>query len=147
MSKGRLVECTDLARPEAFSGLDTVAVSSFDMLSTLQSHKTVGVIASGQQIYATDASTYVSTTDWGRDGSPAKTSMHKFVTARSGASTYKGSGEVPGTLLNQYAMSEYNGVLRVASTVSERRGWVNSRQITEGLVTTLHEQGLSLIHI
>ena len=37
-------------------------------------------------------------------------------------------------------MSEYNGVLRVASTVSERRGWVNSRQSTEGLVTTLHEQ-------
>ena len=30
--------------------------------------------------------------------------------------------------------------MRVASTISERRGWVNSRQTTEGLVTTLHEQ-------
>ena len=144
VSKGRLVECANLARPETFSGLDTVAVSSFDMGSALQSRKTVGVIAGGQQIYATDTSTYVSTTDWSRDGSPAKTSLHKFVTAPSGASTYKGSGEVPGTLLNQYAMSEYDGVLRVASTVSERRGWVNSRQITEGLVTTLHEQGGAL---
>ncbi len=37
-------------------------------------------------------------------------------------------------------MSEYDGVLRVASTVSERRGWVNARQVTEGMVTTLHEQ-------
>ena len=55
-------------------------------------------------------------------------------------SHYKGSGEVPGTLLNQYAMSEYQGVLRVASTFSERRGWANSRQVTEGLVTTLQEQ-------
>ena len=140
VSKGRLVDCADLARPEAFSGLDTVAVSSFDMGSALQSRKTVGVIAGGQQIYATNTSTYVSTTEWSRDGSPATTSLHKFVTATSGASTYKGSGEVPGTLLNQYAMSEYDGVLRVASTVSERRGWVNSRQITEGVVTTLHEQ-------
>jgi uncharacterized secreted protein with C-terminal beta-propeller domain len=144
VSKGRLVECANLARPERFSGLDTVAVSSFDMVSALQSRVTVGVIAGGQQIYATDMSTYVSTTDWSRDGSPARTSLHKFVTAQSGASTYKGSGEVPGTLLNQYAMSEYNGVLRVASTVSERRGWVNSRQITGGLVTTLHEQGGAL---
>jgi uncharacterized secreted protein with C-terminal beta-propeller domain len=144
VSKGRLVECADLARPETFSGLDTVAVSSFDMVSALQSRKTVGVIAGGQQIYATDASTYVSTTDWSRDGSPAKTSMHKFVTGQSGAGTYKGSGEVPGTLLNQYAMSEYKGVLRVASTVSERRGWVNPRQLTEGVVTTLHEQGGAL---
>ena len=140
VTKGRLVECANLARPETFSGLDTVAVSSFDMGSALQARKTVGVIAGGQQIYATDTSTYVSTTDWSRDGSPAKTSLHKFVTAQSGASTYKGSGDVPGTLLNQYAMSEYDGVLRVASTVSERRGWANSRQMTEGLVTTLHEQ-------
>jgi uncharacterized secreted protein with C-terminal beta-propeller domain len=144
VGKGRLVECANLARPETFSGLDTVAVSSFDMGSSLQSRKTVGVIAGGQQIYATDTSTYVSTTDWSRDGSVAKTSLHKFVTEPSGATTYKGSGEIPGTLLNQYAMSEYNGVLRVASTVSERRGWVNSRQTTEGLVTTLHEQGGAL---
>jgi uncharacterized secreted protein with C-terminal beta-propeller domain len=140
VSKGRLVDCANLARPEAFSGLDTVALSSFDMGSALQSRETVGVIAGGQQIYATESSTYVSTTEWSRDGSPAKTSVHKFVTAQSGASTYKGSGEVPGTLLNQYAMSEYKGVLRVASTVSERWGWVNSRQTTEGLVTTLQEK-------
>jgi uncharacterized secreted protein with C-terminal beta-propeller domain len=140
VSKGRLVECADLAHPETFSGLDTVAVSSFDMGSALQSRKTVGVIAGGQQIYATDTSTYVSTTDWSRDGSAEKTSLHKFDIAQSGASAYKGSGEVPGSLLNQYAMSEYEGVLRVASTVSERRGWVNSRQTTEGVVTTLHEQ-------
>jgi hypothetical protein len=144
VSKGRLVECANLARPETFSGLDTVAVSSFDMESALQSRKTVGVIAGGQQIYATDKSTYVSTTDWSADGSAATTSLHKFVTAPSGGSTYKGSGEVPGTLLNQYAMSEYNDVLRVASTVSERRGWTNSRQITEGLVTTFSEQGGAL---
>jgi uncharacterized secreted protein with C-terminal beta-propeller domain len=140
VSDGRLVECANLAHPETFSGLDTVAVSSFDMGSALQSRKTVGVIAGGQQIYATGTSTYVSTTDWSRDGSPAKTSLHKFVTEPSGASTYQGSGEVPGTLLNQYAMSEYDGVLRVASTISERRGWVDSRETTEGLVTTLHEQ-------
>ena len=140
VSKGRLVECPDLARPEKFSGLDTVAVSSFDMASALQSRMAVGVIAGGQQVYASNTSIYVSTTDWSLDGSPALTSLHKFVTAQSGSSAYKGSGEVPGTLLNQYAMSEYEGVLRVASTVSVRRGWVNTREITEGVVTTLHEQ-------
>jgi hypothetical protein len=144
VSEGRLVECANLAHPEAFSGIDTVAMSSFDMGSALQSRKAVGVITGGQQIYATGTSTYVSTTDWSRDGSSAKTSLHKFLTVASGASTYQGSGEVPGALLNQYAMSEYDGVLRVASTVSERRGWVNSRQTTEGLVTTLHEQGGAL---
>jgi uncharacterized secreted protein with C-terminal beta-propeller domain len=144
VSKGRLVECANLAHPETFSGLDTVAVSAFDMGSALQSRQTVGLIAGGQQIYATDTSTYVSTTDWTRDGSAAKTSLHKFVTGSSGASSYQGSGEVPGTLLNQYAMSDYEGVLRVASTVSERRGWTNPRQLNQGVVTTLREQGGAL---
>jgi len=144
LSNGRLADCANLAHPQTFSGLDTVAVSSFDMRSALRSRQTVGVIAGGQQIYATDTSTYVSTTDWSRDGSAAKTSLHKFVTAPSGVSTYQGSGEVPGTLLSQYAMSEYDDVLRVASTVSERRGWTNPRQVTEGMVTTLQEQGGAL---
>ena len=144
VGSGHLVECADLARPDRFSGLDTVAVSSFDMDSALQSRETVGVIAGGQQIYASNTSTYVSTTEWRRDGSPAITSVHKFVTAPSGASAYQGSGDVPGTLLNQYAMSEYDGVLRVATTVSERRGWLNVREVTEGVVTTLHEQGGAL---
>ena len=140
VSRGRLVECADLVRPEKFSGLDTVTVSSFDMGSALQSRQTVGVVAGGQQIYATDVSTYVSTTDWSPEGFTAKTTLHKFVTAPSGESTYSGSGEVPGTLLDQYAMSEYQGVLRVASTVSERRGWANPRQVIEGMVTTLQQQ-------
>jgi len=95
VSKGRLVDCANLAHPEKFSGLDTVAVSSFDIGSDLQSRKSVGVIAGGQQIYATDKSTYISTTEWSRDGSAATTSLHKFVTAASGATTYEGSGVVP----------------------------------------------------
>jgi uncharacterized secreted protein with C-terminal beta-propeller domain len=141
VAAGRLVECGDLARPEKFSGLDTVAVTSFDMGSALQSREAVGVIAGGQQIYATDVATYVATTDWSTDdGSAVRTSMHKFVTARSGATSYRGSGEVPGTLLNSYAMSEHEGVLRIATTVSERRGWVAARAVTEGVVTTLREQ-------
>lgn len=141
VARGHLVNCADLARPEKFSGLNTVAVSSFEMNSALESRQAVGVVAGGQQIYATSTSTYVSTTEWTGDGTASTTtSLHKFVTARTGASTYRGSGEVPGTLLNQYAMSEHKDVLRVASTVSERRGWVNPREVTEGKVTTLREQ-------
>ena len=142
VARGRLVECADLARPETFSGLDTVAVTSFDLASALGSRKTVGVIAGGQQIYATDVATYVATTDWRPEEDVAvRTSMHKFVTAPSGATSYRASGEVPGTLLNSYAMSEHEGVLRIATTVSERRGWVDAQSVTEGRVTTLKEQG------
>lgn len=147
VSSGRLLDCADLSRPERFSGIDTVAVSSFDITRTLQDRRTVGVVAGGEQLYATDTATYVTTTEWGRDESTPLTSLHKFSTSPSGATTYRGSGEVPGTLLNQYAMSEHDGVLRVATTVSERRGWVNSRMINEGVVTMLREEDGTLKQI
>ena len=147
VSSGRLVDCPDLSRPEKFSGVDTVAVSSFDLTSTLQDRRTVGVVAGGQQLYATDITTYVTTTEWSRDGATPTTSLHKFLTAPSGATAYRGSGEVPGTLLNQYAMSELDGVLRVATTLSGRRGWLNSRMVNEGVVTTLREEGGTLNQI
>lgn len=144
VSSGLLVACPDLARPEKFSGIDTVAVSSFDITSNLQDRRTVGVVAGGEQLYATDTATYVTTTEWNRDDATQTTSIHKFSTAPSGATTYRGSGTVPGNLLNQYAISEFDGVLRVATTVSGSRGWVNSRMINEGVVTTLREEGGTL---
>ncbi len=140
VSSGRLVDCPDLARPDTFSGIDTVAVSSFDLAADLRDRRTVGVVAGGQQLYATDTSTYVTSTEWGEDESTPTTGLHKFVTGESGATVYRGSGAVPGSLLNQYAMSEVDGVLRVATTVSGRRGWVSPQWIREGVVTTLREQ-------
>jgi uncharacterized secreted protein with C-terminal beta-propeller domain len=147
VSSGRLVDCPDLARPEKFSGIDTVAISSFDITSALEDRRTVGVVARGQQLYATHTATYVTTTDWNRQGSNPTTSIHKFLTAPSGRTAYRGSGEVPGSLLNQYAMSEADDVLRVATTVSERRGWINPELVNEGIVTTLREQDGSLQRI
>ena len=140
MSSGRLVGCPDLSRPGRFSGIDTVAVSAFDITSDLQDRRTVGVVAGGQQLYATDTATYVTTTEWSRDEAAPTTGLHKFSTAPAGATAYRGSGEVPGLLLNQYSMSEVDGVLRVATTVSGNRGWVNPQTVTEGVVTTLREE-------
>lgn len=147
VSSGRLVDCSALSTPEKFSGIDTVAVSSFDVTSTLQDRRTVGVVAGGEQLYATNTATYVTTTEWSQEESAPLTSLHKFSTAPSGATSYRGSGEVPGTLLNEYAMSELDGVLRVATTVSERRGWLSSRMVNEGLVTTLREEDGALKQI
>ena len=89
-------------------------------------------MASGTTLYATATHTYVATTAWqrigpiradGADGatdariapSPAKTQIHEFATD-AGRVRYLGSGEVTGTLLDQYSLDEYQGRLRVATT-------------------------------
>ena len=52
----------------------------------------------------------------GRDSAEAS-AIHKFaITAGPIGTEYRGTGRVKGHVLNQFAMDQYNGVLRVAST-------------------------------
>lgn len=68
-----------------------------------------------------------------------RTEIHVFDTSGAGAPSYLGSGAVDGWLLNQYAMSEWDGHLRVATTTGET-GW-GDQSSTESTVYVLTEQG------
>lgn len=46
------------------------------------------------------------------------TALYKFGLSQ-GQTTYKAQGEVPGTILNQFAMDESNGYFRIATTTGE----------------------------
>ncbi|MGW5680756.1 beta-propeller domain-containing protein [Nonomuraea sp. NPDC003754] len=52
---------------------------------------------------------------------PEETEVHRFDISKPGAPAYLASGKVPGRLLNQYAMSEYEGNLRVATTTADQK--------------------------
>ncbi|MFD1931404.1 MULTISPECIES: beta-propeller domain-containing protein [Nonomuraea] len=52
---------------------------------------------------------------------PEETEVHRFDISQAGAPKYVASGKVPGRLLNQYAMSEYEGNLRVATTTADQK--------------------------
>ena len=128
-SKGRLLECNAVSAPESFSGLATVTLLNLDLRSPagISSWAGAGVVASGSTLYATADHVYLATspwTDWAALSGRAlvdartkqRTQIHLFDTADSTAPRYVGSGEVPGFLLGQFAMDEYDGRLRVAST-------------------------------
>ena len=95
VSSGRLVACPDLARPEKFSGIDTVVVGAFDIASAFTDRKAAGVVAGGQQLYASDTSTYVTSTVWDRETPTVTTDVHKFVTAHVGSHRVPGVGSRP----------------------------------------------------
>ncbi|MFF0307287.1 beta-propeller domain-containing protein [Streptosporangium sp. NPDC004379] len=50
---------------------------------------------------------------------PEETEIHRFDIGAPGAPRYVASGKVPGRLLNQYSLSEYEGHLRVATTSAD----------------------------
>jgi hypothetical protein len=127
-SNGRLLECGDVASPKEFAGLETLSLLSADLdRDGLAKPESSAVVAQGSTVYATPEHTYVATPAWqawandprakiapGRTGRQ-ETAIHLFESDGT-ASTYLASGSVPGSLLNQFAMDEHEGALRVAST-------------------------------
>ena len=132
---GLLVDCSRMHRPEEFAGFDTLSVTTLDLGASLQIGGGTGVIAQGQTVYASQESLYVSTNvyipddAWERfpDDMTAleetyETAIHKFDISGEGPADYLASGSVEGHLLNQFAMDEYQGFLRVATTTGSPWG-------------------------
>jgi uncharacterized secreted protein with C-terminal beta-propeller domain len=139
-SDGQLVECDNLGHPAKFAGISTTSLVTFDAKGTFENRHSAGVVANGNQIYGTAGSLYVTSNEW-NDGTRAQsTDIHVFAAAADGVVTYQGSGVVPGSLLNQYSMSEHDGALRVATTTSDQRGWLNRTSVTQGQVAVLKLQ-------
>jgi uncharacterized secreted protein with C-terminal beta-propeller domain len=124
-TKGQ-VDCGRVSRPTDYSGGALVSVLTFDLTRpTLGSGDPVSVVADGDTVYATPDSLYLANDDrWRYDRFPGraadrvsdKTELFKFTLTGSRPPAFQASGTVPGLLLNQYAMSEWDGHLRVATT-------------------------------
>ncbi|HUZ43379.1 MAG TPA: beta-propeller domain-containing protein [Acidimicrobiales bacterium] len=131
----RLASCQAALHPTVASGLGTISVLSLDPASS-QPGQEVTVVGNASTVYASTTALYVATSPWTEQiymtpmtsagampvPSPAggiTTDIHGFDLSDPAAPRYLGSGVVPGTLIGQYAMSEYNGDLRVATTVGQ----------------------------
>ena len=99
------------------------------------------VMTGAELVYASPRRLYVATQRFVPQSVPEEdlqggTTIHEFDASDSGETTYRASGKVPGFLLNQWAMSERGGVLRVASTQSPT--WLGNSELEgQSFVTTL----------
>jgi uncharacterized secreted protein with C-terminal beta-propeller domain len=116
--------------------VSTVGIVPIDPTSD-QPGAEVTVVGDASTVYASATSLYVATssapqplvepgapvpmgTSAASDQSPPdSTTIDAFDLSDPATPRYVGSGQVPGTLIGQYALSEYRGDLRVATTV----GW------------------------
>lgn len=111
----------------------------------------VTIQGAAETVYASTTAVYVAATRW--DQQAPDTVVHRFGLDGDGPAAHTGSGAVPGRLLNQFALSERNGFLRVVTTVDEivefftqgasdeMVGAVAPMPITEGRLTVLDTDG------
>ncbi len=134
VSEGTLLGCDSAFTPSEFSGFGMTTLLTVDLGEGIDPSSGVGILSDGQTVYASTESLYVATqrwTDWNQlqeDDAQARadsmtTLVHKFDISDPRTTTYRASGTIDGFLLNQFAMSEYEGRLRVASTDSPTWAW------------------------
>ena len=70
-------------------------------------------LGAGNEIYASRESLYVTRANY--EDEKYTTAIHKFE-IKNGKVGYKATGSVPGTLLNQFSMDEYDGYFRITTT-------------------------------
>ena len=133
------VPCTAVRRPAMYSGAHLLTVLTFNLASdALGTGNGVTIAADGNIVYGTNSSLYVaSDTRWqvmpgtyGADMAEEQhpqTYVYRFDITQPGPPRFAAGGSVPGYLLDQYSLSEWNGYLRIATTtgtvvVARRRG-------------------------
>ncbi|MEA2010626.1 MAG: beta-propeller domain-containing protein [Actinomycetota bacterium] len=150
VDEGTLLACNETHRPDEFSGFTTLSLVTLDP-DALTVADSTGVFADGDIVYSSEDATYVATTRWqdpivferGERPDGVMTRIHKFDLSSTGAD-YSASGAVPGYMLSQWSMSEYDGYLRVASTDSPQ--WWDGPK-SESMVTVLDTDGDELVEV
>lgn len=161
-SEGRVVDegilfgCDRATHPEEFSGLNMLSVVTIDIADGLDVVDSTGVLANGDTVYASADNLYVATQNWqtwnwrltdaaGDRVDEVTTDIHKFDISRPDFTDYVATGRVQGYLLNQFAMDENEGLLRVAST--SQPSWWGGGFDTESMITILDEDDGELVEI
>ncbi|MFF0365821.1 beta-propeller domain-containing protein [Micromonospora sp. NPDC005087] len=155
-SAGR-VGCERVSRPTAYSGASLVTVLSFDIgAAALGAGDPVTMIADGDTVYSNGPRLYVANDQRWRvlpmltarniapDPEDETTEIYQFDISGAGAPRYVAAASVPGWLINHYAMSEWDGHLRVATTSG--RTWGNKPKSTSS-VYVLRADGTALTQV
>jgi uncharacterized secreted protein with C-terminal beta-propeller domain len=163
------VPCERVSHPPKYAGTSMLSVLTLDLTGDLSQADPVSVVAGGQTVYGTASSLYVTDAPGIRpipiQGRPAQqdatsqTEIYKFDIRGNGRPRYAASGSVPGSLLNQYSLSEYGGNLRVATTTdpiapapplpegSPQSGPAQSTPVSRSAVRVLAQRGERLVQV
>ncbi len=121
-----MVACEDVAYIEPLQAENFLTVASISMADSDEEVAKEVVVGSGQNVYASPENLYVAQSSWPdylywyEDYEPEEeTSVVTRFALDNGMIEYKAAGEVPGHILNQFSMDEYDDHFRIATTVGE----------------------------
>ena len=136
--------CRDFVAPEDGFNRGISSIFSLQLNAETFDYDVDHVVGTYPQVYAsTDLLVLAESAFdwwwfWGNNGANEMTNLHTFDISASDATLYTGSGRVNGTVVNQFALSEHEGVLRVATTTGQwARWWMEDPEPMSSQLVTL----------
>ena len=126
MSEG---DCADFSAPEDGFNRGFTSIFTLDLNSEELSFEADHVVGNSPLVYASQDVLVIAEAAfgwwwfWGHDDLDEMTNLHTFDISEPGRTVYTGSGRVQGTILDQFSISEHEGVLRVATTTGQWGRW------------------------
>ncbi|MDA0715059.1 MAG: beta-propeller domain-containing protein [archaeon] len=137
-------DCANFAAPADGLNRGISSIFSIDLASEQVGFEVDHIIGNYPQVYASSDVLVLTENsfDWWRfwmnQNLTEMTNIHTFDISAPGETVYTGSGRVDGTILNQFSISEYEGILRVATTTGQwGRWWLDNPEPMSSQVVTL----------
>lgn len=160
--KTTTADCADLLHPPTGTGFATTSVVSLNPASD-QPGRATTIVGDVTTVYASTDALYVATVP-GMGPVPYRgaaqymptvagsaTDIAKFDLTDPAHVRYAGSGSVPGQLIGQYALDEYQGDLRVATTTGQATPAPGEGSapvtLSDSRITVLAPQGGALVPV
>ena len=122
MVNGETIPADCIYLPERISDPEYLVVTSVDMKMPKEPVQTKGIMASGQNYYVSPDNIYIASSQYDyRANQYDYTELLKF-SYRDGRISFTAHSNVNGYLNNQFSMDEYQGNLRLVSTLSRSGG-------------------------
>lgn len=126
-----VVDCTDIKYLPNHSGMSFLTLSTLDTSDASAQLSSEVLIASSSDMYVSPDHIYLTQPKYNyswysdfEDQEEVTTNVFKFNIDGSGTE-FEGVMSVPGTPLNQFSMSEYEGTFRIATTLEDWSDWEN----------------------
>ena len=140
----RSESCENFAQPMDGFSRGFTNILSLDLFSSTFDFESEHLLSNHPLVYASKDALVLTENSWdwwwfwGQDEVDEMTNIHTFDISVPGVTTYTGSGRIDGQILNQFCISEHEGVLRIATTVGQwNRWWMEDPEPMSSSIVTL----------
>ena len=136
-------DCSDFAAPQYSFNRGFTSIFTIDLMSEQLDFEADHIVGNWPMVYASQDVLVITENSWdwwwfwGNDDLNEATNIHTFDISEVGTTSYTGSARVDGTINDQFSVSEFEGVVRVATTTGQwARWWMEDPEPMQSHVVT-----------